>query len=202
MKHHGPWQIVESHSVYRDPWIEVRQDQVIRPDGADGTHCVIQMKPGVTVLALDHEQCVWLTEEFHYAVGRVGLEAVSGGIEPGEEPLVTARRELEEELGIRAGRWTAMGTVDPFTTIITSPTALFMAEDLQFVPATPEGTERIRRVRLPLAEAVQAVLDGTITHGPTCILILRAELLRRATGIHVDESLRDSNCRSRRDRPT
>jgi hypothetical protein len=84
VKRHGPWQIIESHEVYRDPWVAVRRDNVIRPDGKPGTHSVVMLKPGVTVLAIDDETNVYLTEEFHYGVGRITIEAVSGGIEPGE----------------------------------------------------------------------------------------------------------------------
>jgi len=98
MKQHGPWHIVESHEVYRDPWIAVRKDDVIRPDGKPGTHSVVTLKPGVTVLAIDEEVNVYLTEEFHYGVGRITIEAVSGGTEIDELPLDTAKRELQEEL--------------------------------------------------------------------------------------------------------
>lgn len=175
MKPHGPWQILHSTDVYRDPWIEVRRDDVIRPDGKQGTHAVVCMKPGVCVVALDDEGFVHLTGEFHYGIGRDSIEGASGGIEPGETALDTARRELEEELGLKAARWTELGTVDPFTTIVVSPTRLFLAEDLSQVPPQPEGTELIRRVRMSLAEAVQQVLDSRITHGPTCVLLLKIE---------------------------
>jgi ADP-ribose pyrophosphatase len=174
MKQHGPWQIRSSVEVYRDPWIEVQKDEVIRPDGADGTHCIVRMKPGVSVVPLDADGFVYLTEEFHYGVGRLGLEAVSGGIEPGETAQSTAHRELQEELGIVAGRLHYLTTVDPFTTIIVSPTQLFLAEDLRFVDDAPEGTELIRRVRMRLAEALDAVRSGRITHAPTCVLLLLA----------------------------
>ena len=105
----GPWKIVNSRDVYADPWIRVQVDDVIRPDGQPGIHSIIHVKPGVCVLAMDAERNVYLTEEFHYAVGRVTLEGVSGGIEANETPLVTAQRELREELGISAARWTAPG---------------------------------------------------------------------------------------------
>lgn len=182
MQDHGPWKILDSAEVYRDPWIEVRRDRVVRPDGLAGTHCVVAMKPGVSVLPMDDDGCVYLTEEFHYAVGRLGLEVVSGGIEPGESPEDTARREVEEELGLRAQRWTALGSVDPFTTIVRSPTALYWARGLSEVPRAPEGTERIRRVRMPWDEAVAAVLEGRITHGPSCVLILKVRWMLESQG--------------------
>lgn len=175
-RQYGPWKIVTSHSIYRDPWVELDRDDVIRPDGLPGSHCIVRLKPGVSVLALDAEGHVHLTEEFHYAVGRMSIEAVSGGIEAGESPAQTARRELEEELGILASKWTDLGTSDPFTTVVVSPTQLFLAEDLQFTASQLEGTELIRPLRVPLLEALRMVESGAISHAPTCVLILRAAI--------------------------
>jgi ADP-ribose pyrophosphatase len=177
MKHHGPWKIIQSYEIYKDPWIAVRKDDVVRPDGQAGIHSVIRVKPGVNVLALDDAGQVHLTEEFHYAVGRVTLETVSGGIDAEEEALDAARRELREELGIEAADWLDLGSLDPFTTNVVSPTQLFLARNLSFVASAPEGTERIQRVRMPLTEAVKHVIDGRITHGPTCVVILKTRWL-------------------------
>lgn len=174
MKRHGPWRIRSSAQVYRDPWIEVQKDDVVRPDGVEGTHCVVRMKPGVSVVPVDSSGYVYLTEEFHYGIGRDGIEAVSGGIEPGETAEATAHRELQEELGIEAASLTYLTTVDPFTTIVVSPTQLFLAGDLRFVPDAPEGTELIRRIRISLEEAIEWVCSGRIAHAPTCVLLLLA----------------------------
>jgi len=171
---HGPWKILESHSVYSDPWIGVRKDDVIRPDGQLGTHSVVDLKPGVCVLAMDDDESVYLTEEFHDGVGRVTIEAVSGGIEAGEDSLETAQRELSEELGIEADDWTDMGLIDPFTASIVSPTRLYLARQLTFGPTAQEGTEQIHCIKKTLTESLQMVLSSQITHGPTCVVILKA----------------------------
>lgn len=187
MQPHGPWTIVRSHDIYQDPWIHVRKDDVLRPDGRPGIHSVIRIKPGATVLALDDEQHVYLTEEFHYAVGRVTLEAVSGGSDTGETPVETARRELREELGLDAQTVRDLGVVDPFTANVVSPTTLFLARNLRHVASRPEGTEVIRSVRMPLADAVAMTLDGRITHGPTCVVILKTWLLLMKPQMNADE---------------
>lgn len=174
MKQHGPWQITKSHDVYRDPWLSVRKDDVIRPDGAAGTHSVVHIKPGVCVLAMDDAHCVYLSEEFHYGVGRVTLEAVSGGIEADEDPLTTARRELREEIGIEAQEWMDLGICDPFTASVVSPTRLYVARSLTFGADDPEGTEQIRCIKKSLSEAVDDVMESRITHGPSCVVILKA----------------------------
>lgn len=173
MKSHGPWTILRSREVYRDPWLTLTTDEVIRPDGNPGTYVVAQLKAGVCVLALDDEQHVYLTEEFHYGVGRVTLEAVSGGVELEEDDLAAAERELAEEAGIRAEHWTDLGLVDPFTANVVSPTRLYLAQALTHVGQRLEGTEQISIAKMPLQEAVTMVLDSRITHSPSAVLILK-----------------------------
>ncbi len=175
MTERGPWKVVQSRDVYADPWIRVQVDDVIRPDGQPGIHSIIHIKPGVCVLALDAERHVYLTEEFHYAVGRVTLEGVSGGCEKDEPPIDAAKRELREELGIVAAKWTELGVIDPFTANVVSPTTLYLAEQLSFEGTAHEGTEVIRSVRVPLETALYWLMEGKITHAPTCVLLLRAD---------------------------
>lgn len=176
---HGPWQIKSSRTAYHDPWLSVRRDEVLRPDGLDSTYAIVRIKPGICVVALDDQGQVHLTEEFHYAVGRTTIEGVSGGIEPGDTATETAQRELIEELGITAKHLRSLGTTDAFSASIDSPTALFVATGLTFGPAQPEATELIGHVVMPLSEAVQGVLSGAITHSPTCIVLLRLAMDQR-----------------------
>lgn len=171
---HGPWQILQTIEVYRDPWIVLTKDDVIRPDGRPGTHTVTRLKDGVSVLPLDADGFVFLTEEFHYAQGRRGIEVISGGVENGEDLPAAAARELREEVGIVAACWTPLGVVDPLTSQAIAPIALFLAEELSFVEASPDGTETIRRLRVPFAEAVEMVMRSEITHSGSCVLILKA----------------------------
>ncbi len=173
MREHGPWKIKFTEQMYSDPWVQLFRDQVIRPDGLPGTYATVLITPGVCVLAVDDDGSIHLTKEFHYAVGRVTIEGVSGGIEPNEEPLTAARRELAEELGIEAQQWKQIGSIDPFTSAVRSPVQIYIARQLSRCPTNPEGTEQIEHVILSSNEALKAVLDGQITHAPTCIGILR-----------------------------
>ena len=182
MKQHGPWQILTTETVYQDPWMTVTKDDVLRPDGSPGTHSVVRIKPGVSVLPLGENDHVHLTDEFRYAIGRRSIEVVSGGIEAGEDPLATARRELREELGFEAGDWRHLGMVDPFTSSMVSPTQLYLARQLRFVGTSPEATEQIRCVTVPFADAEQMVMDGVITHAPSCVLILKVARLLKELG--------------------
>lgn len=179
MHQHGPWQIVSRRWAYEDPWMKVQRDEVIRPDGNPGTFAVVHIKPGICVLPLDADGLVHLTEEFHYAVGKVTIECVSGGREPGEVPLISAQRELQEELGIEAEDWLDLGRLDPFTACILSPTQLYLARQLRTVPKSPDGTELIRHITMSFEQAVDMVMTNEITHAPSMTLILKVrELLR------------------------
>lgn len=175
MQKNGPWLVKASQEKYKNPWIRVREDQVIRPDGKDGIFGVVEMVAGVSVLPMDEDGFVYLTREFHYAIKRDSIEVISGGVDKNESFLAAAQRELSEEAGISAGEWIDLGEVNPFTTVIESPSRLYLARDLKFSQANPEGTEKIEIIKVKLEEAVNMVTESKITHGPSCVLILKAD---------------------------
>ena len=170
----GPWKITSSIQRYKNPWIEVVEDQVVRPDGKPGIFGLVRMNPGASALAMDEEGFVYLTQEFRYAIGKDSIEVVSGGIEKGETSLSAAKRELREELGIEAKEWTDLGRVDPFTSVVDSPAFIFLARKLTFSDAHSEGTEDIKPLKLKIEDAVQMVIDSKITHAQSGVLILKA----------------------------
>jgi len=173
-REHGPWTIERSEEVYRNPFIAVREDRVRQPDGQPGSYATVALPSGVAVLALDADGQVHLTRQFRYALGRESVEVVSGGRAEGEAALDAAQRELREEVGIVARDWSDLGALDLDTAIVHGPVRLFLARALTFTDTEREGTETITTLRVPFATAVQMVLDGAITHGPSCVLILKA----------------------------
>jgi ADP-ribose pyrophosphatase len=174
---HGPWTIVKANEVYSDPWMAVRMDNVLRPDGSPGTYSTVRIKPGVCVIPVSSDGTCYLTKEFHYAVGRDTIEGISGGIEVDETAELAAARELQEEVGLIADKWISLGTVDPLTAALSSPTRLFLALELRFTDASPEGTECIERVEMPFEKALAMVIASEISHAPTCVAILKANLI-------------------------
>ncbi len=183
-KPHGPWTVLQSSTKYQDPWLLVVRDEVVRPDGLPGSYCVVHLKHGVCVIALDESGTIHLTKEFHYGVGRTTIEGASGGREAEEPALETAQRELKEELGISAEIWIDLGVTDPFTANVVSPTQMYLAMNLTFGETELEGTEQIERYSIPFHEAVRMVLESEITHSPSCLAILKAQhhLSQQAAG--------------------
>jgi len=173
----GPFGLYRSSPVYANPWVKVREDIVCRPDGARGHFGVVEVEQGVSVLALDADRNVFLAREYKYAVARETLEVVSGGLTPGEDPALGARRELSEEAGLTAARWTSLGTVEAAPTVLRAFTHLFLAEELTFGIPHPDPGEVLTIEKMPLSEALARVLDGTIRHAASAVLILKAARL-------------------------
>lgn len=170
----GPWTIKSTQNPYKDKFIEVYADEVLKPDGEPSTYATVQMKPGVSVLPIDPDGQVYLVKQFRYAVGRETIETVSGGVEKGEPLLESVQREVSEELGIEAEEWIHLGVCDLDTSIINSQANLYICRGLSFSEPHRESTEQMQTLKMPLEEAVQKVMNSEITHGQSCVLILKA----------------------------
>lgn len=113
----------------------------------------------------------------------MSLEVAGGVIDDGEEPLSAAKRELDEELGLQAHEWLDAGRIDPFTTVISSPNFMFVALGLKATSQHLEPGEVLSVVKLPFTQALHRVMTGQITHGASCVLILKAQTLLKARGL-------------------
>src|SRR5690348_9544178 len=90
----GGWTVKGSNVLYENPWIRVREDQVIQPDGDAGTFGVVELGPAVAVLPVHEDGTVSLVRVFRYTVDAECIETVAGGMSEGEAPEDAARREL------------------------------------------------------------------------------------------------------------
>ena len=174
-KKNGKFIITESTIKYKNPWIEVIEEKVIRPDGKEGLFGIVKALDGISVLPMDDDGFVYLVDEFHYALGKNEMETISGGREEGEDYQKTAKRELKEETGIEAEEWIDLGVTEPLTTIIRCQQRLFLARKLSFSESNPEESEDIKLVKIKFEEAVEMVMESKILHAPSCVLILKAE---------------------------
>lgn len=172
-----PVKRVASRWIYQGRLARLREDSVILPKGTQDTYEYLEIKHGSTTLAVEDNLDCWLVREWKYAVGRYSLEAVSGGIEPGEDAVSAAHRELREEVGLTAREIIPMGWVDPFTTMLNCQNYLFLARGLAPVPHDHEEGELIEIVRMPLRDALAKATSGEITHGSSAVAIFRAAAL-------------------------
>ena len=171
---HGPWTVESSERIYADEFAEVWVDGVSKPGVEPSRRVTMKMKPGVAVLAVDGEGFAHLVRTFRYAVGKECVEVVQGGTEEGERPEEAARRELKEELGVEASELTDLGLVDAVTSQVYAPAQIFLARGLSFGETEREESEDLQAFKVEFDEAVRMAMDGRVTQGISCALILKA----------------------------
>ena len=176
----NPWTTLEGRPIYENPWIAVREDRVIRPDGQLGIYGVVHFKNvAVGVLPVDDEGHVWLVGQHRYPVDAYSWEIPEGGGPEGEDPVETARRELREETGMSAGRFEFLGRSHLSNSVSDELAFIYRATELTLGKCEPEGTERLDVRRFDWPTAWRMVRDGQITDSMSIIALLH-EALRRA----------------------
>ncbi len=176
----NPWVTVSSRIVYKNPWISVREDQVIRPDGKPGIYGVVSFKTrAVGVIPIDEHGNTVLVGQYRYALGRYSWEIPEGGSPPDQTLEQTALRELAEETGLRATHLLRIGDFDLSNSVTNECGAVFVAWGLEQGETEPEGTEQFQYRTVPYRHALQMALSGEVTDGVSLIALMSLELQRQ-----------------------
>ncbi len=189
----NPWTTLASRSVYDNPWISVREDDVLRPDGEPGIYGVVHFKnKAVGVLPVDDEGRIWLVGQHRYPLGAYSWEIPEGGSAEGESPEESARRELREETGLSADHLELIARSHLSNSVSDEIAYLYRATGLTVGDQEPEGTERIEVRRIDWEAAWTMVRLGEITDSMSLIALLH-EAIRRSTGTveKPDQSIRE-----------
>ena len=176
-----PWSVLESKYLLERPWMRLREDTVLLPSGKalDEFH-VIEYPDWSCVYCLDEMGDVVLVEQYRHGVTRFSLELPAGELQPHEDPLEGAKRELLEETGYEASEWIYLGRCAPNPSKHTSYAHLFLATGGRRVGEQKlDGTEEII-VRLMHPEEVLGLAEqGGIVHGIHMTTIFWAALRGR-----------------------
>jgi ADP-ribose pyrophosphatase len=167
--------VLSSRVVYRAPVFYVTSEQVIEPSGATVRRDLVRHPGSVVIMALDEtdaEAKVLLARQFRYAAGESLWEFPAGRIDPGEETIFAARRELEEETGYTAQRWTLALFFYSSPGFLDETMALFLARDLKRGKARPEDDEFITKRLFSIPQAVNMVMNGSIRDAKTIAGVL------------------------------
>lgn len=163
-----------SELVYDGGLLKVYYDTVELINGAHAWREVIRHPGAVVMVPVDEQDNVYLVRQFRYPYGRVLLEVPAGKLEWGEEHFHAARRELEEEIGAKAERWTPMGEMLPTPGFCDELQHVYLARGLTFGECHPDEDEFLEPVKLPMKEAVAMAVDGRLEDSKTVAAILRA----------------------------
>lgn len=169
---------------YRNDWIIVEHQDVIRPDGSAGIYGVVRIANlAVGVLPVHADGSVELVGQWRHPLGRYSWEMPEGGVPRGETPEDGARRELQEETGLSAAHWLKVLEMDLSNSITDEESVCFVAWGLSPGEASPEPTEVFDRCRIAFADLLAAIGAGVVRDSLTVATALRTHHLAVTGGL-------------------
>jgi ADP-ribose pyrophosphatase len=175
----GPNQavILSSKVSYTGHVFSVTTDKVTEPGGVTSTRDVIRHNGSVVILAVDSSQnpadpTILIERQYRHAAGQFLLELPAGRIEPGEAPLAAAKRELIEETGFRAKKWSRLVRYYASPGFLAETMQVFLAQDIRAGVAQPEADEKIDLLHIPLSQLLAQIEAGKILDGKTILSTL------------------------------
>ena len=182
----GKAKVLKSKEVYRGKVFWVTHDTVQEPGGVEATRDVVRHNGSVVVLAVDtstdpNDPGILLIRQYRHAADKFLLELPAGRIEPGEKLIPAAKRELIEETGYRAKKWSKHVTYFASPGFVAEAMNILFAEDLTLGEATPEEDEKIEIHMTPLSEVMRLIHEGKIEDGKTLVGVMLYDSLRRRT---------------------
>ena len=173
------WKKLSSRTVYENDWMEVREDHVVNPGGGENHYGWVHFKNrAVAIVPLDEHGNTWLVGQQRYTLGAYSWELPMGGAPLDEAPLDAAKRELKEETGLSASRWTEIMQLHTSNSITDEYGVVYLAEDLTVGEPAFEETEDLKILKLSLAEAVSMVDAGEVTDAISVAALLKTASLR------------------------
>lgn len=177
MSKKNPWTKLESETKYENPWIKVREDSVLKPNGEPGIYGVVEFKNvAVGVVALNARREIVLVGQYRYPLSAYSWEIPEGGCPAGEQPLKAAKRELLEETGLKAKTWKRLFEMTLSNSSTNERAVVFLATGLTQHEAKPEDTEVLKTKTVKLTKAVNMVLSGDITDAISVAALLYSGL--------------------------
>jgi ADP-ribose pyrophosphatase len=174
----NPWKTLQMKTSFENDYFTVSERDVLTPAGEPGYYGVIHFKRhAVGAIPIDDDGNTWLVGQYRYPHDCYEWEIPEGGADPGESPLECAKRELLEETGISAEHWELLQEMQVSNSVTDEVSTTYVARGLTFSPATPDGTEQLAIRKLPLAEAIDLAIDGTIRDSISVASLLKLRAL-------------------------
>lgn len=176
----GGWRRNSTQTVYDNPWIQVRHEEVTRPNGTEGIYGVVHFKNrAIGVVPIDGEGNTWLVKQSRYACDEFTLEIPEGGGSFDQTPLEAAQRELKEETGLLANKWEPLLTLRTSNSVCDEMAYLYLAQELTLGEQELEDTEDIELIKMPLADALELAKNAGIVDALSVAALFRVALDER-----------------------
>jgi len=174
----NPWTTTSIMEVYDNPWINVTHREVLNPSGNSGIYGMVHFKNlAIGILPLDEDYNTWIVGQYRYTLEQYSWEIPEGGGLLEADPIKSAQRELIEETGIRATKWTKILDLHTSNSVTDEMGLAYVAQGLTMGEAEPEDSEDLKLKKLPFAEVVEMVMRGEITDALAMTTILKAKIM-------------------------
>ena len=173
---------LSSRQVFDGVVVKLFVDEVELPDGKKSVREIVRHPGAVCVVPVTDENEVIMVRQFRYAFGEVLLEIPAGKLEPGEDPLKAALRELEEETGTVAENIEHMGELYTTVAIFDEKIQMYLATGLSYKNAHPDEDEFLEVEKIPLDTLVDMVMNGEIRDSKTQVALLKAHKILNERG--------------------
>ncbi len=159
-----PWQKISQRYVYEHyPFIKVRRDSVIQPNGEKGKYTVGERPDAVFIIAETEKKEIYLVKQWRYPLDKETLEIPAGGVNKGESPKAAAIRELAEEVSLKASSWEKLGEAYPSPSFIKNKGFIFLARKLEKINYPADPTERDMKIyKFSYEKIVEMIKSGKI----------------------------------------
>ena len=173
------WKKLKTSVPYENPWIEVQHHDVINPSGGKGIYGQVNFKNiAVGIVPIDDQGYTYLVGQFRFPLEEYSWEIPEGGCPMGEDVLEAAKRELIEETGFFAEKWTLVSKIHTSNSVCNEVGYIYLAENLRQEPANPEETEDLQIKKVSLNEAIEMVMQDKITDSISVAGILKVARLK------------------------
>lgn len=174
----NPWKKIKEEIVYDNPWIQVTNAEVITPSGDDGIYGSVHFKNwAIGIIPLDENLNTWIVGQYRYPIQQYSWEIPEGGGPIGIGAQESAKRELSEECGLKAEKWTKIQTFHLSNSVSDEYGEIFLAQDIKEFENHPDPEEELIVKKLPFEEVFQMVLKGEITDSITIMGINKVKYL-------------------------
>lgn len=174
----NPWKTVKSEVTYDNPWIKITEHQTINAAGGDGIYGVVHFKNiAIGIIPLDEDYNTWLIGQYRYPLQQYSWEICEGGGSHQDDVLDSAKRELLEELGIKANDWTNIMDVHLSNSVTDETGVIYVAKGLSYHTPEPEEGEILQIKKIPFNDVYQMVMNGHLTDSLTVAGILKTKIL-------------------------
>lgn len=160
--------------IYENTWILIKEHKVINPSGKEGIYGKVSFKnKAIGIIPLDEDHNTWLVGQYRYTLDEYSWEIPMGGGLLTEDILSAAKRELKEETGLSAKKWTNFLRIHTSNSVTDEEGFVFLAEDLIMGEPNFEDTEEIKIVKIPFSEAYKMAIENEITDSISLAGILK-----------------------------